>query len=79
VSREDWFYQLTNRIFYVLFFDRLKEGSAGLDLSDLFEEAAREAKADIAVADEKGPFLDGRAWHIMGGVLSFFGLLLGEP
>lgn len=79
-TRKDWLDRLTNRVFYKLFFDRLREsGANSIDIDDLFREASRAAVDDIKKAEEESRIAHGlfdrTAWHWAGGMFSFVGLI----
>ena len=78
-SRQDWRDRLTNRCFYKILFEELRDGrSANVDVDELFQFAAKEALADIKRAGDysaiQAGFLDTKAWHWIGGILSFLWL-----
>ena len=88
-SRRDWMDRLTNRCFYTILFQELRDGrSASVDVDELFQLAAKEALADIKRAGDdsaiQAGFLDTKAWHWIGGILLFlwlsvsFGLYYGS-
>jgi hypothetical protein len=82
-SHENWKHQLTNRFFYGLFWERLKDGERELDIEELFREAREKALADIKSTDSQigwvqYGFFDEMWWHWVGGVMHFFGLLLSD-
>jgi hypothetical protein len=75
-SRQDWRDRLTNRCFYKLLFERIRDGhSSGLDVEELFAVASKDALADIERANRASAadagFLDTTAWHWFGGIISF--------
>ena len=74
--RKDWLDRLTNRMFYKLFWDQLVDGGArSVDVSHLFQQATKDAVADIKIAADDDKMLwgalDKTAWHWAGGVISF--------
>src|SRR5262249_60115602 len=78
-SQTDWKDRLTNRIFYKLLFQEIRDGSgAHIDVDDLFRLASEEAGADIKRAsdesDAEAGFLGTTAWHWFGGIISFLWL-----
>jgi hypothetical protein len=77
-QRRQWVDTLTNRIFYRLLLENIRAaGSNGVDVDELFRTATQEATEDIRKADEDSKidsgWLDSKAWHWFGGLLSFVG------
>lgn len=73
--RQDWHDRLTNRLFYRLFYESVRDGRL-IDVDVLFEEATRMARKDIEKAQDdemafSPKYLDKTWWHWIGGVISF--------
>lgn len=82
-TRTNWYERLTNRIFYKLFFDHLRaDGAKSIDIDDLFREASKDARADLAKADEDSRLdaglFDKTGWHWFGGAVNFVSMTVGK-
>ena len=80
-SNRDWKDRLTNRFFYELFWENWKSDNREyLDIMKLFREASDKANEDIKTVSDQDKWdpLDKTSWHLVGGVLHFFSLLIGD-
>jgi hypothetical protein len=81
--RADWLDRLTNRMFFKLLIEAVRDGHGSqVDVNDLLERAAKDAQADINSADEasnlEAGFLGTTWWHWLGGTFSFIWLLISS-